>query len=219
MIQWIRNLLPAKKTEPRSEAEELLESVATRVDYDDSIVVRFDRDKLGDAAEDDMAELFSEFSDMNLFEGTVEHGYALAAVGHSDQCPRCQSETEQLYGNFIYASEPSPRIMLAPAGYFCTNCPTVIVDEVMLSRGVVGNFPFNGIVGTSSDGEEPAPFQTWNGQEPVYIFDETGNISGLSAVPRAGFRRSSGTKTKRPKTKQNTQLARKKQAKKKRKRK
>lgn len=78
----------------------------------------------------------SEHSQMDLYAGHVEHGYALDTVSTSASCPRCQAPTQQHYANFIYATQIAPRVMFAPAGYFCTACPTVVIDEGVIRQGI-----------------------------------------------------------------------------------
>ncbi|MEM7132006.1 MAG: hypothetical protein AAF702_37190 [Chloroflexota bacterium] len=224
MLNWIRNLFPAKKsrrsvspaharkvrrkltrTEPEEqlEIEEQLDSVMTRVELDDgSTISQFDMDQVEVDDKGEMAQALSEAVDIDFVEGSIVHGYSLQLTGSTEQCPQCQSDTKQMYGYFIYASHPTPRIMLAPAGYFCIQCPTVIVDEELLSRGVVGNHPFNGTVGMSPNGEDFEPFETWNGREPIHILDETGNSLGITSIPPDRLRRRGGTKPKRIKSKQ-----------------
>jgi hypothetical protein len=73
--------------------------------------------------------------------------------------------------------------MFAPAGHFCTKCPTVIVDENMIQAGIKRKFRFQGILGIEYEGKkEPDLFRTWNGQEAVYIFDENQVAVGLSTL-------------------------------------
>jgi hypothetical protein len=78
--------------------------------------------------------------------------------------------------------------MLAPAGYFCTACPTVIIDEKMLQAGITGGFHFHGVLGIDYEGKHPPDlFRTWNGRETVYVLDEEQvpqGISVLGAPPR-----------------------------------
>lgn len=235
MFKWFRGLFPANKAGHKvarsrrirnkathDDEKGLAESFVRRVESGDgSSIASIDFDSLDNDSLGQMPQLFSEHSGMSVFEGQVDHGYALQEVGESDKCPRCQAEMVQQYGHFIYASQPTPRIMLAPAGYFCTNCPTVIVDEHMLSKGVVGNYPFNGTVGMSPNGEDFVPFRTWNGQEPFHVFDETGNLLGLAAVSGATPRRRPRNKPPRSKVKrsQRSQKPKKSQRKKKGKRK
>ena len=49
-----------------------------------------------------------------LFQGTVEHGYGLQAVGNPAQCPRCEAPASQHAAYFIYATDLGSRVMLAP---------------------------------------------------------------------------------------------------------
>jgi len=122
-------------------------------------------------------------SNLTCYAGHVEHGYALRVVATSARCPRCQAETRQYYANFIYATQVAPRVMFAPAGYFCPHCPTVVVDEEMIRSGVTGPFTFHGVLGIEHD-ESQAPdfFRTWNGQDAVYLLDEDQTPQGIATM-------------------------------------
>jgi hypothetical protein len=153
-----------------------------------------------DLSEDERREFHtrvSETSQLELYTGHVEHGYALGAVSTSESCPRCQALTRQQYANFIYATQIAPRVMFAPAGYFCTACPTVVIDEELIRPGISKQFTYQGVVGLDHEGEKrPDFFKTWNGETTVYLFDEHENPVGLTTTARLqskGF-----TKNKRP---------------------
>ncbi|MCI5122117.1 MAG: hypothetical protein D3908_13190 [Candidatus Electrothrix sp. AUS4] len=74
--------------------------------------------------------------------------------------------------------------MFAPAGFFCIKCPTVVIDHEMIQQGIDKKFQFRGVVGIDYDEEkEPDLFQTWNGKQATYIFDEDQNLIGLSTSP------------------------------------
>jgi hypothetical protein len=77
--------------------------------------------------------------------------------------------------------------MIAPAGYFCTVCPTVIIDEEMLRAGMTGGFHFQGVLGVDYERKRPPDvFRTWNGQPVVYVLDDDQmpqGISGRGATP------------------------------------
>jgi len=122
-------------------------------------------------------------SNLTIYEGKVEHGYSRLAVSETTQCPRCHAETQQHYANFVYATDITPRVMFAPAGFFCTACPTVIIEEEIIATGVKEGFRFQGVVGIDYDRKkEPDLFRTWNGREAVYVFDENKNVIGLSTI-------------------------------------
>jgi hypothetical protein len=73
--------------------------------------------------------------------------------------------------------------MLAPAGYFCTTCPTVIVDEEMLRAGITDGFHFQGVLGIDYEGQRPPDlFRTWNGRPTVYVVDEVPGSHGGSLL-------------------------------------
>ena len=138
----------------------------------------------------------SEASQLDLYTGHVEHGYSVDAVPTLASCPRCQSRTRQQYANFIYATQIAPRVMFAPAGYFCTACPTVIIDEDLIRPGVSKQFTYQGVLGLDHEGGEgPDFFKTWNGGKTVYIFDEDQHPIGLTTTAR--LQSTGSTKSKR----------------------
>lgn len=153
--------------------------------------VRVDLDQLGPGAQDEFKEVVSQVSEFTFFEGHVEHGYSLERVSSPQECPRCQARTRQHYAEWIYSTQIAPRLMLAPAGYFCTRCPTVIVDEALIRSGVKPGYKFLGVVGLDHEGgKNPDFFKTWNGHKVVHVFDERGIHQGLSALGAGSARRS-----------------------------
>lgn len=151
------------------------------VPYRDGVVATINMDKWSQDQKEAFRVAAAEEFDMSLFEGNVEHGYLLKYVRTEDKCPRCDGETRQQYGNFIYATDIATRVMFAAAGYFCTECPTVIIDEQMIEDGITGDFKFLGILGIDY-GETQGPdfFRTWNGKDAIYVFDEDKNPLGIS---------------------------------------
>ena len=141
---------------------------------------------LDDMDEDEQREWrqdAAEISGVPLFEGEVKHGYSLDKVSSAEECPRCQAPTQQHYSNFIYATQKGPRVMSAPAGHFCNQCPTVVVDEDMIKVGIRSEFQFRGILGVHGDDpDQPDLFKTWNGQDAVYIMDEEDPVVDLATL-------------------------------------
>ena len=100
--------------------------------------------------------------------------------------------------HFIYATDIAPRVMFAPAGHFCTACPTVIVDEKLIASGVKDGDRFRAVVGVDYVGKKPPDcFQTWNGHPLAYILDENEQVMDVvirgpashGAADGSGFRR------------------------------
>lgn len=153
-------------------------------------------DNLKDDEKREFYSAVSEHSQMDLYAGHVEHGHALDTVSTSASCPRCQAPTQQHYANFIYATQTAPRVMFAPAGYFCTACPTVIIDEEIIRQGISTQFTYQGVLGLDHEGaQHPDILKTWNGEKTVYIFDENANPMGLTTTARLQSAR--GAKHKR----------------------
>lgn len=144
-------------------------------------VYTINRDELTATASAQLPRALAAHADIPMFEGTVKHVYDLAFVGAAERCPRCGAPTHQHYANWVYATDSTPRAMTAPAGYFCTQCPTVIVDQAMLAQGASRGYTYVQVIGlTRDDNQGFEGFTTWNGQKPIYLFDEHGNPSGLA---------------------------------------
>jgi len=64
--------------------------------------------------------------------------------------------------------------MLTPGGYFCTKCPSVVIDQELIRTGISDSrFEYHGVLGIDYGKErDPDFFETWNGEETIYIFDE-----------------------------------------------
>jgi len=176
------------------------------IENENNSTLRLDIDKYNQG---EKKELFTEISNifnLSLYEGHVEHGYSLNYLSNSKQCPRCFAETEQCYGNFIYATQIAPRVMFAPAGYFCTKCPTVIINEDIIRGGINKKFRFKGVLGLDYEGrKEPDFFKTWNGEESIYILDENQTAMGLSTFEQP---LSQGSFKKKDKSKKRKKMAR-----------
>jgi hypothetical protein len=146
-------------------------------------IVSVDLDQISPTAKTSITEAIIEQNKLPLYVGEVRHGYALEAVPAATECPRCHAPTQRYCANFIYATNIAPRVILAPAGYFCTACPTVIVDVAMIASGVKQGFQFREILGIDYDRQkDPDLFKTWNGKEAIFIFDEDQKMMGMSTM-------------------------------------
>jgi hypothetical protein len=144
--------------------------------------VNIDLDSFTPATQQRLREELAQISSVPMFEGTIEHAYTLARVGQKERCPRCGAPTQWKTANFVYATDIAPRAMLAPAGYFCSACPTVIIDEGLIESGMKKGFAFRGVVAIDHDnGKRLDIFKTWNGEKPVYILDENEQFAGLAS--------------------------------------
>ena len=147
------------------------------------MILTFNADDLGKEGREAAWDEISKLTNLPQYEGKVEHGYSKRAVSLTDQCPRCHGKTQRCYADFIYATDIALRVMFVPAGFFCTNCPTVIIDEELISGGVTKGFRFQGVVGIDyGKKKEPDFFRTWNGKETVYVLDENGKVTGLTTI-------------------------------------
>ena len=134
---------------------------------------------------DERKELYGEFArrtDIPVYDGHVEHAYSKHNVSDVHECPRCHARAERQYAHFIYATQVAPRVMFAPAGHFCTDCPCVIVDEDLIKDGILDRqFRYLGVLGVDYGGKQkPDLFRTWNGQKAIHVFDEDQRPLGIA---------------------------------------
>lgn len=113
----------ARPIQPGPEVRGSVPGIRTEVSAG-TATVTVDLDEFGSETRPLLLEELAQGSGLPVFEGTVDHGYAMRSVGSHLRCPRCNAATRQQMAHFIYATDIAPRVMFAPAGYFCTACPT-----------------------------------------------------------------------------------------------
>ena len=133
-------------------------------------------------------EAASEFTEIPLFDGHVEYGYSLEGVADETRCPRCGGSAALRYANFIYMSQKAMRVMYVPAGFFCTQCPTVSVNEDIIRVGVADKrHQYKQVVGIDYGNKKDADyFRKWNGKDLVYVFDEDQTLLDITTTPEHG---------------------------------
>ena len=139
-----------------------------------------DLDSLAPENREGLQDEIARINKLPLFDGKTEHGFSKRFIGSTDRCPNCGAATQQCNANFVYATNISPRVMLAPAGYFCTSCPTVIIDEEIISVGMKQGFRFRCVVGIDHGKKRLDLFTTWNGKEPIYVLDENQQLMDMA---------------------------------------
>ncbi|MGH9847529.1 MAG: hypothetical protein ACREEM_53235 [Blastocatellia bacterium] len=164
---------------------------------DDAVTVRVN---MADGAHPGEVEGFRDtvrdLTGMEYFKGSIKHGYSLEHAGGSDRCPRCDAPTRRQYADFIYLTQIAPRVLVAPAGYFCTKCPTAVIDEKMIRDGRTPGFEFKGILGIQHDEDHADLLKTWNGKPPVFLL--SGDEEFLFGPSSSGsYQRSEKDKRKR----------------------
>jgi hypothetical protein len=148
------------------------------------VIVRHNTDGLQEHEKNAFNAMAAEATGIPIFEGRVEHAYDLAKFRDASKCPRCGGATELHYANFLYATQIAPRVMFVPAGYFCADCPSVIIDQELIEAGISDSrFRFQGVLGIDR-GEDRVPdlFKTWNHESAVYVLDENEIPMGISAL-------------------------------------
>jgi hypothetical protein len=150
-------------------------------------VVRFEHDEKTSGKDSvGMLEAFSATGDIPIYKGKppIEHAYESDFLGYTDKCPLCNTPTKQMYSNFVWANQEASRLMSAPAGHFCTHCPTVIIDDAIVKTGVnKAKYEYWGVCGIDSGYSDKKDdinlFQTLNGEKPTYILSEEGGLDGI----------------------------------------
>ncbi|MBC2714402.1 MAG: hypothetical protein HF978_03750 [Desulfobacteraceae bacterium] len=130
---------------------------------------------LDDLSEDEKEKFFDRItkeSGIEKFKGHIKHVYSYEKLGYEDVCPLCASDTKVYYADFIYATDIAPRVMHT-LDFFCAGCPTVIVSEEFIRNGITGGFKYQGVLGLDyGKSRTPDLIETWNGEKPVFIFNE-----------------------------------------------
>jgi hypothetical protein len=125
----------------------------------------------------------AKHNNIPVYEGTIVNAYESDFLGYKDHCPLCDTSTVVHTTNFIWANQVASRIMAAPAGYFCPNCPTVIIDDDIIQSGIDKNrFEYWGVCGIETGYEKKdgdSLFKTFNGEKPTYILTEEGGLDGI----------------------------------------
>ena len=146
-------------------------------------VVNANLETLSKAEQREFQEVSLKNGDFTMYEGHIKHAYDSGFVSDLECCPKCHAATRQMYSNFVYATQKELRVMWAPAGYFCTKCPTMIVDQNIVRNGVSRRFKFRGVLGLSHPKTDDfEPYSTWNGQKAVYVMDEDGGNVELTTA-------------------------------------
>lgn len=174
-------------------------------------VEAINNDELSESAKAAFARSVAEENGLPLFTGKINHAYDLGEIDDAKICPRCSAPTRQQYANWVYATNSTPRALVAPAGYFCTKCPTVVIDQKMLRQGVTRGYRYVQVLGlTNESGKGFHGFTTWNGAKPIYLFDEAGNPNGFADLDKLSpeekrqyLAQQNKTKSKRLKVKRN----------------
>jgi hypothetical protein len=140
----------------------------------------------GKTTEKEKVSLLQEISKHNkipIYKGAIVNAYESDFLEYKDHCPLCDTPTVQHTTNFIWANQVASRIMTAPAGYFCPNCPTVIIDDDLIQSGIdKSRFEYWGVCGIETGYEKDkgdSLFQTFNGKKTTYILDEEGGLGGI----------------------------------------
>ena len=179
LLRWIfRRISGEKETVDRESQEGETPLAITRRKR--SLVV--DADAIEEEEKVELYSTMAEDAGYKVHRGKVEHAYALEHVSDAEVCPRCGGPTLQEYASFVYATQIAPRAMFGPAGFFCTRCPTVIVDEDLIIGSInEKEFEFGDVVGIhDEEADELSTFGTWNGEPAVYVLDEEGIPLGLA---------------------------------------
>ena len=175
-MNWLKKMFLSKKNKEEKASEE---GLINENESNEGVHIVFDLDELEGDAPKNLAELFAEKMNFGVFKGNIKHAYTLKIVKNQTECPRCGEKTEQLYTDLVYTTGAQLRVSTGPSGYFCTHCPTIIIDEAVIAEGVAHKYNFEAVVGLDKHGKFQA-FNTWNGSKSIYIMDENEVITGIS---------------------------------------
>jgi hypothetical protein len=197
-----RILGPKKQLQSEKESIDEIPGIRTVI-APDMEMLTVDLDSIDPESRNGLKEEVARINKLPLFTGKVEYGFSMRFVETTDRCPKCGAITQRFNANFVYVTDIAPRVMLVPAGFFCSSCPTVIIDEDLISTGIKQGFRFRRVVGIDHGKDHLDLFTTWNGEKTIYVLDEnqqlmdmiTENESCKQSAP--AFRRSNSEKARR----------------------
>ena len=128
----------------------------TRTRVGDASLVRLNVDDWEPDTQQALHALAAKHANLTFYDGKVQHGYALSHVAPGRNVHAAMPTHNSTMP--IYATQTAPRVLFAPAGYFCTRCPTVIIDEAMVQAGITASFTLRGIVGIAYETRETPDF-------------------------------------------------------------
>lgn len=97
--------------------------------------------------------------------------YSLNKHNVIDDCPNCKNELTQKYCEVVYVVKDNSRVALGPFGFFCSNCPTVLIDESEIKKSIIGNYRYKRPIGIEVQGDLKL-FKTWNNKKPMFFIDQ-----------------------------------------------
>ncbi len=142
---------------------------------EDHINILIEDDEMG-MADDQLIELIKKTSSIPIYDKEVLNGYSLSFAKTTSTCPECHGSLQQHYAQFIYTDGMGARNNVSPSGYFCGDCPTVVIDEHQLSQSVSRGIQYKAVFGVESQSKGLSLFKTWNGRKPTAVMDEHQNI-------------------------------------------
>jgi len=77
--------------------------------------------------------------------------------------------------SYVYATNEAPRLATSPGGFFCTVCPTAVVDVDIVKKACKHGILFKGIVGLEAPGKGLNLFKTWNGGHLIHLLNDDGS--------------------------------------------
>lgn len=106
---------------------------------------------------------------------SLKFGYSRSYAMSSTKCPQCDGKLEQHYAEVVYATDSRPKVSYTPAVFFCTECPTVVVDDSHIESSTTPDTEFRGVIAIEAKPKAKL-FEAWDNEPVEYVFDDQKRI-------------------------------------------
>lgn len=112
-------------------------------------------------------EKIAESSSFPLHNGKEVNFAFSSGLYSKESCPKCSKGLIRKYSAIVYLVKDSMRQMFCPAGYFCAECPTVIIDERFIRDEVSKTHRYIRPIGQDNNGCLSI-FKEWNDKKTFF---------------------------------------------------
>lgn len=153
--------------------------LVTKDKIDGNVKMSVEREMKSDEIRQTIETFAAHTGKLGIFKGNIDNAYESDFLGYTDKCPLCNHETEQMYSGFVYATQTRARVASGPCGHFCTNCPTVIIDDDLVRQAVSRGYKYGGTVAIETGYSKTILFKNFNGKKPTYVLGEDQGLEGI----------------------------------------
>jgi hypothetical protein len=124
------------------------------------------------------------FPGLHWNRNAIENGFSKEQYPDINTCPLCRATTERRYTRLFCKTLSGIGLYLGPVGWFCSGCPTVIIDDTAVRSefskedGDIEIFAVQ-----ARDNDHPHPLKTWNKAWLFFFPNEDNSKSQFISFP------------------------------------